>query len=424
MTSLELVSLISSSSSSCSFSSSSADSSSVDLSTSKTSLLGKDYFLLIEIDQKSTKKMTDLTLKGIKEYNRRPLEGSREELLKQLGLELQKAQKYLDISILPLTFWNKADPALYMGVCKQIAIKDGGGAAQLLGSRPRQEDFYVAQRVRLNDRRYEHYALYDGHSGRTCAQYLSEESLKYFERAFIEKEELDEIAMMKILKVGYVHLSENYRTHFIETTKPFIETTKPSFCCFSDCLLQDFLKPIPHGSTALSCFIDLKMQRIWICNVGDCRAILVLENGKVIALTNDANLSKEEFTKGVKLRGGKIDGSSGYIVYKTQGIDKRIALPRAVGHPASSGIHARSRITSISFSDLPEGEHTLFMGTDGVWDVVSSRSLADYIHQLKVKKLSLEIIAGMVVKRCYMSDPVRADNITAMAIPISIKNSH
>lgn len=382
-----------------------------------TAMLNKEVMKYLRVPAPEECKSSERALKirKIKEYNRRAVKGSVDEIINKLDKEFFICQKYLNKSYLNVSLhWNLANPHSYVGRIFQRTIACGGGLAQLLGSRHDQQDFYTADEITLPHQREPiyHFGIYDGHCGPDCAHFLSSRASKYFEDEFCKEDNLDERVMMNILKVAYVHLGEQYRREFRKKIKPAV---------------RDAEWAIPNGSAATSFFIGFK--RLYVANVGDCRVGLFI--GKPLALSNDAKLWKKKFREEVERRGGKVESASkksDFVKFETEGYLRKLRVPRSVGHPPTSGIHARAGVTGILLSDLPEGDHWIISASDGLWDVVSTQALSDYINKLieESEKLGRKItgkeIAAKIAKKAYVSDPDHADNITVMAVPLVIRH--
>lgn len=355
----------------------------------------------------------------LKEYNRRPVTGSKKWLVKKLERDLLNCQKDNDVSFRPIKYcWAKADPAQCRALIFHKTVAGMAGVAQMLGERPEQQDQYAIDEIIISKKTFRkvlHVGIYDGHCGSRCASFLSRRASKYFEDAFQKEKVLNPKVIINILKVAYVHLGEQYREEIRKMNKQPRSVDNPQ-------------PEIPQGSTAASIFIGFK--RLWVVNVGDSRVVFFPRKGKPIALTNDDKIHKKKVSGEISMRGGIIKdlGDNNLVAeFVTYGIQRKIAVP-SVGHSPVSGFHARGGITGIPLSRLPEGDHFIVSATDGVWDVVSTNALSDYMRELieesekQTVPLTEEAIAEKIAKRCYMSDPKGADNITVIVTPLKIRH--
>jgi protein phosphatase 1L len=117
------------------------------------------------------------------------------------------------------------------------------------------------------------------------------------------------------------------------------------------------------GATATTAF--LRAGRIWVANVGDCRAVMC-EDGQAAALTLDHRPDCAEERRAVERRGGKVVSILG--TSRVQGV---LGVSRALGdRDLKQFITAEPDVYSGPISDRSE---FLILGTDGLWDVVGNQ---------------------------------------------------
>lgn len=386
-----------------------------------------------------SKTKAKLTSKNIFEYNRRLTEVSPEELQEKLDKEFDRAQKYLDDCAVPFSFWKEADPKGYAGQCDCVKLHDTssqglgeGAAASLIGTRPEMEDTFTSSIIRIKINSEEsleipYYGIFDGHGGGPdCAKFLEKNSSAYLKHVLTRELEkgkpLNNKTICDVLKVAFVHLGAQY-----------IAEMNSKNCCYP-CFKSDRNDGTNPKSAALSV---LKIQdTLFVANAGDCRAVLVRSDGSVVALSNDAKPDKEEFKKGIIIRGGQIREATEYDVARV--ISKsgsELAMARAVGHPEeNSGISPRACIIAYPCSQLPEGDNFLILATDGLWEMVSSNGVGKTVMEIsqRYQKQHLddqkqqhsqdsltETIAKELAKKAFQILPSKCDNTAVMVVKIS-----
>ena len=210
------------------------------------------------------------------------------------------------------------------------------------------EDAYTAAPGLDGDPTQGIFSVFDGHGGREAAD---------FGAVRLHKEILRE-----------VRLAESTET---ATETEFVEHIKAA-------LIRGFLATdraflaeghLHGGATATTAY--LRGGRIWVANVGDCRAVM-RERGEAKALTHDHRLDKAEERDAVERRGGeivKIMGTS-----RVQGV---LGVSRALGdRDLKQYITAEPEVFSGLVSDTSE---FLILGTDGLWDVVGNMEATDVV---------------------------------------------
>lgn len=211
------------------------------------------------------------------------------------------------------------------------------------------EDAYVAAPGLDGDPTQGIFSVFDGHGGREAADFASEhlhnEVLKAVRDACAGIPEDEDEAAVDVVKVAMVQ-------GFLATDRRF--------------LAEGHLR---GGATATTAF--LRRGRIWVANVGDCRAVMC-EGGTAKALTHDHRPDKEEEREAVERRGGevvKILGTS-----RVQGV---LGVSRSIGdRDLKQYITAEPEVFSMLVSNQSE---FLILGTDGLWDVVGNQEATDLV---------------------------------------------
>ena len=193
---------------------------------------------------------------------------------------------------------------------------------------------------------------------------------------------------------------------------------------------RDSMNALNQGTTA--CVALMIQGHLWVMNVGDSRAVLALNNGESIQLSEDAHFRiKYDYNTGATT----FEGSIGYLssVDKRGGVvtDRRVYAKgsegslnvfRSIGDHAQRGaVSARSKVTCLPVTEEMQGAH-LMVGCDGIFDKATSAQVAQLIHYLKTTNpnISSQEIAEEIVSHAYHAGS--SDNLSAIVVPVSSMN--
>ena len=210
------------------------------------------------------------------------------------------------------------------------------------------EDAYTAAPGLDGDPTQGIFSVFDGHGGREAAD---------FGAARLHDEILRE-----------VRLAESAET---ETETGFVEQIKAAMIRGFLATDRAFLAEghLRGGATATTAY--LRGGRIWVANVGDCRAVM-REGGEAKALTHDHRPDKAEERDAVERRGGEIVKVKG-----TSRVQGALGVSRALGdRDLKEYITAEPEVFSGMVSYTSE---FLILGTDGLWDVVGNMEATDVV---------------------------------------------
>lgn len=255
----------------------------------------------------------------------------------------------------------------------------GVGVASHIGGRQYFEDRHLAHSfvIRHADRDYpvQAFGVFDGHGGGVAAEFVRDQFVQKF-TALLGRFGLEEAGIWNALKLTFVELN------------------------------QEFKQAHPNarlGTTA--CMAILLNNQLWCANVGDSRAVLI-HNGRATQLSDDAKPGDPKYQAGIEHRGGRVmDGR----------INWELAVARAIGDHHVRGVSARPKIMKIPLADVASGGH-LILGSDGFWDVTSSRQAARAVRRNPILPGQEEKAAQNFV---YSAGQVGStDNTTVMVVTI------
>lgn len=220
------------------------------------------------------------------------------------------------------------------------------GFAKVKGPRKDQiEDFHVARMHEIDGQEIGLFAVMDGHAGPDVAEYLTDNLfdvitrhpnfLKDPKNAIIEAyHETDE----RILGMGNTNMK--WRV----------------------------------GSTATTALLLDNGQHLIVANVGDSRAVLS-RGGLAIDLSVDHEPQKPEERQMVESKGGTVSRSIASGVYR---VDHRLAMSRAFGdYDLKNHLSVHPDIWD---EQLTEDDEFFVIASDGVWHVMSSQEVVDYVR--------------------------------------------
>ena len=161
--------------------------------------------------------------------------------------------------------------------------------------------------------------------------------------------------------------------------------------------------PGPGSTAAVAVMFN---SAIWLCNVGDARAVLADEAGAVIAETADQTPSVPEERARLLMRGATVS---------TNVYDRK---PRACGVLAISRAFGNKGLKQYITADpavqrvpLPRSGCSLLIASDGLFDVISSAEAVRTLHVRARAPAATLAVRARSHKRAV-------DNITAMVVRI------
>ena len=219
----------------------------------------------------------------------------------------------------------------------------------LLGKRNENEDehfYYENLDGRKNGNNINFYGVYDGHGGDKISKYLKNHLSSYF-----IKNKIDFTKQNKLKK----YIKDVYN---LIQKKLDIES-------------RNFYYTI--GSTALVSLITKvnNTNRLYLLNLGDCRAVLCNKNNMAVQLTKDHKPNTFEEKIRIEKLGGKV-----YF----DGFDYRVgnlSVSRSFGDIDSKPFI--SHIPDIYKYRLGNLDKFIVMGCDGLWDELSNQEVVDFV---------------------------------------------
>lgn len=181
-------------------------------------------------------------------------------------------------------------------------------------------------------------AVFDGHGGYSCAEYVCEKMVK---------------------KVGDSFRSEESWERADDLLKDLFHNLDKEFC--KQATEED------DTSGACGTVVVVRVDEAFVANVGDCRAAQYTAKGKLVKASTDHRAGSEEEMRRISLAGGKVEkGRVGSLEPSRTFGD--IDVKEKAGEKVIISTPAVERYTFEGKGDF------LIVATDGLWDAVSSAS--------------------------------------------------
>lgn len=209
-----------------------------------------------------------------------------------------------------------------------------------------------------------YFAVYDGHSGDVCADFLSH---TLFKNILAE-----EATVPNLTAQSFLSSDERIKTAFLKTDAAF-EREKPT---------DD------SGSTAVTCSVKKMGDRLeLICaNTGDSRCILY-DNGKTEPMSYDHKPTNPKEKERIINAGSTVEFSR---------VNGSLAVSRAFGDlsykkapnvkPEDQAVTALPEIKRVSLSKKGDDYSFLVLACDGIWDVMSNEDVTKFIRERLIKQ--------------------------------------
>eukprot|EP00617_Octactis_speculum_P023491 CAMPEP_0185756112 /NCGR_PEP_ID=MMETSP1174-20130828/14556_1 /TAXON_ID=35687 /ORGANISM="Dictyocha speculum, Strain CCMP1381" /LENGTH=262 /DNA_ID=CAMNT_0028434933 /DNA_START=56 /DNA_END=844 /DNA_ORIENTATION=+ len=190
-------------------------------------------------------------------------------------------------------------------------------------------------------------------------------------------------------------------------------------CSAIQAALEEDLEPqcleTHDRSGACVCLAVISGSRMWVGNVGDCRAVGLAFDGThtILSVDHRASSGSDEFIR-VAAAGGKIT-SDGRI----EGI---LAVTRALGDADIKGVCPHGVVLATPDIRIWQRKGLVVLATDGVWDVMSVSEVAALLPSGKALRRACEqgvsflrSVAEMLVEEAITRGS--EDDVTAVVMP-------
>jgi len=281
------------------------------------------------------------------------------------------------------------------------------------GWRTRMEDAHLTLPCLGKNGEVAIFGVFDGHGGehvaRFCERHLPEEIAKR------SKADVTETLVSAFFQMDHM-LADPRNLEELHS----LSTEKAS--------KQQSVHPDFMGCTASVCCI--RRDLVVVANAGDCRAVLS-RGGIAIDMSEDHKPNLPDEHARIQKAGGSISKHKvgERCVYRING---DLSLSRAIGdlrYKQNTSLSAKEQMVCCMpdvriFNRLPEDEF-MVIACDGVWDVLNSQEVVDYIRPRLGRVLDgtirLQTITESLLDRCLspdlqMTEGVGGDNMTMILV--------
>ncbi|CAF0981023.1 unnamed protein product [Rotaria sordida] len=222
---------------------------------------------------------------------------------------------------------------------------------------------------------WSYFAIFDGHNGIDTAKYAADLLDKYL---------IDTLNQTGINSndesIHSSQIDKNQLNHIIKKT--FLQLDKKLANLVND----------QSGSVCITSLIGPKY--IYLINVGDARAIIISNDGQVLAYTKDHKPNVIQEQERIHKAGGRITQYENDVAR----VEDKLAVSRTFGDysldkrliPALPDIIQYRKDSLAAF---------VILACDGIWDVMTNEQVALFVSQ-KASNTSLENIASQLLDQC------------------------
>lgn len=263
-------------------------------------------------------------------------------------------------------------------------------ASSIKGMRRSMEDRFDVLAPKLDDSALSYFAVFDGHAGSDCAEFLS--------KVLIDSCSSEPDALMAdpeaFLKARFLDLDDRY-------------------CEYASSLSKH------DGSTAVLAVVEREPSTacpyaLWVASTGDSRALVVRKSGKVKQLTRDHSPSEPDERKRVEDDGGFVKFvtnpffSSGEGTLRVNGV---LAMTRAFGNYSMKPFVTAE--PEVFKRKIRKDDLYLCLATDGLSETVTDDEIGQYLLRYGAYK-GVEKLANLALERGS------SDNITVLAAQLNL----
>ncbi|XP_017129057.1 protein phosphatase 1B [Drosophila elegans] len=266
---------------------------------------------------------------------------------------------------------------------KQVSEDNGNGlrycVTSMQGWRLEMEDAHAAVcGLKEPFAEWSYFGVFDGHAGNRIALHCAEHLMD----SIVQTEDFSMLRFEAGIKEGFLQLDEDMRK-----------------------LFQDK----PGGSTAICVFVS--PEKIYLANCGDSRAVVV-RNGQAVISTSD---HKPYYPKEME----RIQNAGGHVMVKR--VNGTLAVSRALGDFEFKNDNSKSSVDQlvspepdITVCQRSESDEFLVMACDGIWDVMDSSEVCEFIASRLFVTDDLPMIVNSVLDICLHKGS--RDNMTLLLL--------
>ncbi|RDD41057.1 putative protein phosphatase 2C T23F11.1 [Trichoplax sp. H2] len=253
------------------------------------------------------------------------------------------------------------------------------------GWRVHMEDAHTID-LNLNGGQDVFFGVYDGHGGARVAKYAE----SHVHKVIVKQPEFGRGNVTEAIKKGFLEVDE-----LMQRDDNFTDEVS--------------------GTTAVTVLI--KDKKLYCGNVGDSRAIACVD-GKLVPLSFDHKPNNEGESRRIIAAGGWIEFNR---------VNGSLALSRALGDFSFKGNKTKNAKEQMvtAFPDVIDHDVTnkyefIVLACDGIWDVLSSEEVLDFVRHRISEQKPLQQICEELLSRCLAPDcfmgGLGCDNMTVIIV--------
>ena len=312
---------------------------------------------------------------------------------RQTGLSIRALSDSLDVFYrIRFSLKLRANDVIRIGLVRFEVHRFNHSSASVQGIRPSMEDEDFC-RDGVNGERISMFSVYDGHGGMEASKFLRSNFHKYFSHHLFSS------------TAGRGDINTSLFESFKQSDQELLEHIKE--------------RGLSMGVGAVVNTVVIDEEGNFFCaNLGDSRAVIGLNGGRVVELSRDLK-------PGVPEEADRIRRCGGFVSSGTR-VNGRLAVSRAIGDfeykTSTVGLdHMVSAIPEIRIHKRTGQERFLIIACDGLYDVMTSRDVATFIEdrigsfvmkniEPDPSQICIDIITECVIKRGT------TDNVTIILI--------
>ncbi|MFK0571539.1 PP2C family serine/threonine-protein phosphatase [Endozoicomonas sp.] len=267
------------------------------------------------------------------------------------------------------------------------------GIAYAQGARDRMEDAHIASRftVMINNLPVDIdiTGIFDGHGGSGWSQYASQNMVRHLKRRIEEwnPNGLHDDGIWNALKLALVDL---------DIESPLIPAGQSA---------ESFRYELDKSGTTANVALRINGD-LWIVNLGDSRAILIDNRGRVRQVSEDAEPDDPRYKHSIEKRGGEVLDVRG-----VPRVNGNLAVARSLGdHSLNGAISARGKVVKIPAHESTGGK--LIQMCDGISEVAFSADIARTVDRQLNQGNPVHVAAARPLAKAYQAGSM--DNMSVM----------
>mmetsp|Transcript_22404 Transcript_22404/g.47854 ORF Transcript_22404/g.47854 Transcript_22404/m.47854 type:complete len:286 (+) Transcript_22404:91-948(+) len=283
-----------------------------------------------------------------------------------------------------------------MGFARNCVAVQAAGWAEDQGRRPEMEDGFVFVDCFGGKQNSAYFAIYDGHGGRQCVDYITE------------------------------NLHENLLMELQKSPNGVIEALVEAFSSTDRNMLASGINQ--SGCTACCCLLQEENHSrcIYTAHLGDARAV-ICRGGLAVRLTSMSDHKATDRAEGERVI------QAGGTIYNER-VNGMLAIARAFGdHQMKAPALPKdvvSNVPDITSTELTDQDIFVIVACDGIWDVMDDqeavnlvldgiRDLVSLLPDLGQDHLSYRKSMGEVLARMLVEEALArgtSDNVSCLMI--------